>query len=144
MYNSPSVAERIKLRAKDKGITVKETLEKSGLGFNTMSNMKTSMPKGDTLGKIADVLDCSVDYLLCRTENPQSHLSGNSVSVGKVSGNSGIVGNVVGSTIHRTYLENPQEIALIDLFRKFGAVEQSRIVTRLDDELKNREDKNNG
>ncbi len=61
MYNSSSVAERIKLRAKDKGITVKETLEKSGLGFNTMSNMKTSMPKGDTLGKIADVLDCSVD-----------------------------------------------------------------------------------
>lgn len=30
-------------------------------------------PNGETLIKIADYLDCSVDYLLGRTDNPDSH-----------------------------------------------------------------------
>ena len=37
----------------------------------TMANLKTSMPKADTLAKIADYLNCSVDYLLGRTDNPE-------------------------------------------------------------------------
>ena len=41
-----------------------------GLGYNTMANMKTSMPKADNLAKIADYLECSVDYLLGRTDKP--------------------------------------------------------------------------
>lgn len=73
MYNSNNVAENIKSLAKDKNITLKTLLNDVGLGFNTMSNMKTSMPKADNLAKIADYLDCSVDYLLGRTDNPNSH-----------------------------------------------------------------------
>ena len=45
-------------------------LEDVGLGFNTMSNMKSSMPKADNLAKIADYLEVSVDYLLGRTDDP--------------------------------------------------------------------------
>ncbi len=75
MYNSNEVAERIKLFAKSKNISVKKVLEEAELGFNTMSNMKTSMPKADNLAKIADCLGCSVDYLLGRTQNPFSHIS---------------------------------------------------------------------
>ena len=45
--------------------------ETIGIGKNTMSNLKTSMPKADTLAKIADYLDCSVDYLLGRTDNSE-------------------------------------------------------------------------
>lgn len=48
-------------------------LEDVGLGFNMISCMKTSMPKADNLAKIADYLDCSVDYLLGRTTDPESH-----------------------------------------------------------------------
>lgn len=66
MYNSVEIAKRIKETAKEKGITVTKVLEESKLGSNTMSNMKTSMPKTDTLAKIADCLDVSVDYLLGR------------------------------------------------------------------------------
>ena len=40
-----------------------------GLGQNSMSNFKTSMPKADTIARIADYLNCSVDYLLGRTDN---------------------------------------------------------------------------
>lgn len=71
MYNSSNVAERIKATAKRNGVSVKEVLENVGLGFNTMSNMKTSMPKADNLARIADYLGCSVDYLLGRTDNPE-------------------------------------------------------------------------
>ena len=71
MYISNNVAERIKTIAKFKGISVKKILEDADLGFNTMSNMKTSMPKADNLAKIADCLDCSVDYLLGRTDKPE-------------------------------------------------------------------------
>ena len=71
MYNSQDVAETIKNVSKSKNITIKKLLEDVGLGFNTMSNMKTSMPKADNLAKIADYLDCSVDYLLGRTDNPE-------------------------------------------------------------------------
>lgn len=71
MYISNDIAERIKSTAKHKGVSVKKLLEDIGLGFNTMSNMKTSMPKADNLAKIADYLDCSVDYLLGRTDKPE-------------------------------------------------------------------------
>lgn len=71
MYNSYDIAERIKLCAKSKHLPVKQILSDAGLGFNTMSNMKTSMPKADTLAKISDQLGCSVDYLLGRTDNPE-------------------------------------------------------------------------
>lgn len=73
MYNSNNVAERIKLISMSKGISIKKLLEDVGLGFNTMSNMKNSMPKADNLAKVADYLDCSIDYFLGRTENPTSH-----------------------------------------------------------------------
>lgn len=69
MYNSQDVATKIKELSKSKNITVKQLLEDVGLGFNTMSHMRTSMPKADNLAKIADYLDVSVDYLLGRTDN---------------------------------------------------------------------------
>ncbi len=31
----------------------------------------TTIPNGETLIKIADYLDCSIDYLLGRTDNPE-------------------------------------------------------------------------
>ncbi len=71
MYNSQDIAETIKKLSKAKNITIKKLLDDVGLGFNTMSNMKTSMPKADNLAKIADYLGCSVDYLLGRTDNPE-------------------------------------------------------------------------
>jgi len=68
LYNSNYIAERIKLLAKTKKITLSQMLDNVGLGFNTMTHMKNSMPKSDTLAKIADYLDCSIDYLMGRTD----------------------------------------------------------------------------
>ena len=70
MYTSNNVSERIKQLCKSKNVPVKKMLGDVNLGLNTMSNMKSSMPKADNLAKIADYLNCSVDYLLGRTNSP--------------------------------------------------------------------------
>ena len=70
MYTSNNVSKRIKQLCKSKNVPVKKMLGDVNLGLNTMSNMKSSMPKADNLAKIADYLNCSVDYLLGRTNNP--------------------------------------------------------------------------
>lgn len=71
MYEPHKVAEMIKITAKSKNIQLKEMLLNLNLNKNTLSNMYNgSMIKGDSLAKIADYLDCSVDYLLSRTDIP--------------------------------------------------------------------------
>jgi len=74
MYNSTKIAEMIKITAKLKNVQLKDMLIELNLNKNTLSNMyKGSMLSCDSLGNIADYLDCSVDYLLGRTDNPNSH-----------------------------------------------------------------------
>lgn len=73
MYESTNIAERIKLTAKSKNIQIKVMLDECRLSKNTLSSMLSggSTPKSENLAKIADYLDCSVDYLLGRTDNPE-------------------------------------------------------------------------
>ena len=89
MYNSSKVAERIKNTAKKRNVSMKQLLSDVGLGFNTMSNMQTTMPKADNLAKIADYLDCSVDYLLGRTDVPEVNKRDEEVAVYKVAARGG-------------------------------------------------------
>jgi transcriptional regulator with XRE-family HTH domain len=65
------MANKIKEYAKFKDISLKTLLEDLQLGSNTFSHMKHGrMIAADSLAKIADYLDCSVDYLLGRTDDP--------------------------------------------------------------------------
>lgn len=67
MYKSSDVADRLRDVAKLRGVTMKEVLADCSLNYNMMTGMRTSMPKADSLAKLADRLECSVDYLLGRT-----------------------------------------------------------------------------
>ena len=67
-YKSNDVAIRIKEILKNRNIKQKEMYNTLGISDRTLDNYKTSMPKADNLAKIADYLDCSVDYLLGRTD----------------------------------------------------------------------------
>lgn len=73
MYEAIKTAERIKLIAKTKGIVLKNMLEECGLNKNTLSSMlsRGSWLQANNLALIADYLECSVDYLLGRTDNPE-------------------------------------------------------------------------
>lgn len=70
MYVSADIAKRVKAFAKSKKMSISRLMLEAGLGENTLSNFNTSMPKADNLAKIADVLGCSVDYLLGRSDSP--------------------------------------------------------------------------
>ena len=71
MYESPYIANSIKLTAKEKGIALKDMLSDLSLGSNTISHMRhNKMISADSLARIADYLDVSVDYLLGRTVSP--------------------------------------------------------------------------
>lgn len=84
MYNSTEIANNIKQIAKDKGIVLKTMFHEIGIGENTMANFKKSMPKVDTLGKIADYLNVSMDYLTGRTKEPVQIMNNNSTINGGI------------------------------------------------------------
>ena len=72
LYNSPDVAARIKARAKGRNMAIKDVLAACNLGSNTISHMLHGRSLAfDSLALIADTLDCSVDYLLGRTDVPE-------------------------------------------------------------------------
>ena len=71
MYNTTKIIERIRFTAKRSGLLIGDVMENAGLSKSTLTNFRTSMPKADNLAKIADALDCSVDYLLGRTDKSE-------------------------------------------------------------------------
>lgn len=80
-----------------------KAMPKIGLAKGTLDNFKTSMPKADTLAKIADYLDVSVDYLL-----------GRQVSTPELSENESIL-----LSFFRECSENSQKI-LLDLAEHYS------------------------
>jgi len=71
MYVTYEIADRIKALADSKGIQLKHLLIQCDLNKNTFSNMKKSFISVESIAKIADVLDCSIDYLMGRTEKEE-------------------------------------------------------------------------
>ena len=139
MYNTLNVAETIKEAAKKKGYSIATLLKDCGLGKDTINTMarRGSWVQADSLAKIADRLDCSVDYLLGRTTNPRSHKDkdSNTVSVGNVSGNSNsIIGNgsVSNVTLAADDLDNHQK-ELIELYGKLTAIQQAKLLVLVSD-----------
>lgn len=72
MYNSYEISNVIKLSAQNKNVTVKKLLEDCNInkGFIYDLEHKLTYPSCDKVARIADYLDCSVDYLLGRTNEP--------------------------------------------------------------------------
>ena len=72
-YESSLVAERIKALLKSKKISASKMLIDCSLNKNALYTMQANgyLPRLEAVAQIADYLDCSVDYLLGRTENPE-------------------------------------------------------------------------
>lgn len=73
MEENIKIRERIIKCAKEKDITQKELLIKAGLNSQFLQDMKRYKILAENIKKIANVLDVSVDYLLGRTDNQESH-----------------------------------------------------------------------
>ena len=70
--NNAYTAARIKAVCKEKGITISTLLQACGIRKSLIYDMekRDGTPSTEIIEKIADYLDCSVDYLLGRTDNP--------------------------------------------------------------------------
>lgn len=65
--------ERFREMLQSKGITAYRVAKDTGISQGLMGqySLGNSRPTLDNLVKIADCLDCSTDYLLGRTDNPE-------------------------------------------------------------------------
>ena len=71
MYDVQSIANRIKHEAKLQNYKLSVMLKELGLGINAISQLSNGQEMSYlTFAGIADYLNCSVDYLLGRTDNP--------------------------------------------------------------------------
>jgi transcriptional regulator with XRE-family HTH domain len=69
--NAQKTAQRIKMMAKKKGITVKYILENCNYSKDTVSKMKSgSMPSANTVIGIAQYFNVTTDYLLGLSDSP--------------------------------------------------------------------------
>lgn len=123
MFEPYEIAERIKLCAKEKNITVKSLLQDAGVGEKMVSNMSGkngSYPQSDKIAQIAKVLNCSVDYLLGRTDNPEitggAYINGNNNGIQAVSHDNSkltVNGNTKSSTDTDELMELIQDLPLV-------------------------------
>ena len=69
------IAERIKIKCKEQGTSVTLLLATCSISKSFIYDLerRDKSPSADKLTQIANYLDCSVDYLLGRTDNPNSH-----------------------------------------------------------------------
>ena len=86
MYTSQELSSRIKEVARENNVSIGEMLKCCGLSVNTLANMNNGRSIAfDSLAKIADYLNTSIDELVGRTP---------SITYGNVTGNeSGNAGN---------------------------------------------------
>lgn len=65
----------LKLLRKSKGYTQIALQMKTGIEQSLLSKFESGerTPPTETLVRLADFYDVSVDYILCRTDNPKSH-----------------------------------------------------------------------
>lgn len=137
MYEAYQIAERIKVAAKSRNIVIKVMLEECGLSKNTLSSMISggSTPKSENLAKIADYLNCSVDYLLGRTDNP--NVTGISVTDNNqmsLTGNNSIS---INANPNNSTSDSSDDRQLFDMIKNLDLVDRSKIILHID-ELKNK------
>lgn len=95
MQMSQSIANTIKKLAKEKNIPLGKMLIDCGISKNAISTMQSQgyLPRLENLIKIADCLDCSIDYLLGREtkmnveNNDVGHIVNNGVNNGFIGDN---------------------------------------------------------
>lgn len=74
---------RIKMVAKQQGVSLKVLATRAGLAENAIYRWDTNNPRSENLQKVADILSVSVDYLLGNTneKKPASKDAGREVNI---------------------------------------------------------------
>lgn len=117
-----TMGDRIHCLRADLGLTLQELGDKVGVGASTVRKWETGFIKTlrtDKIQKLADALDTSVDYLMGWTDN--------SVNVGSVGTNNGVIGQNSGE-IHIAEARSKEEAELVRIFNNLGVKERSKLM----------------
>lgn len=131
MYNSQETIFRIKQRAKEQGIAILDLQAKCDLGRNAISQAAKSQDgmKARNLFAIAEVLNCSVDYLLGRTDNPEVTYNSHALS-----GDGGVA--VAGGNANITISNQQKEdTELLNLIKSLPLKKRVKIISMIYEEL---------
>ena len=72
MYSAQITKDRIKHLSKSQKVNMEDILSSCNLGVNAIRQINDTKGMASfSLAKIAGYLNCSVDYLLGRTDNPE-------------------------------------------------------------------------
>ena len=130
MNDSATVAQLIRERMKAYGISNKQLADDiQNVNVNTIAQLaKGREISYVTFAKIADYLDCSVDYLLGRVDNPQlndsTYINGNNNN----NGNQAINGNININT-NTTEKDDRQ---LLEMIKSLDLIQRAKIITAID------------
>lgn len=130
-YLSSDVSEKIKKRLKESGRTAEQMLSELEMGKRTLQNYKTSMPKADNLAYIADYLECSVDYLLGRTDNPEICSSQN---FSNKNGVQVVSSNDTNVSYHNGFISS-QDKELLELIQGLSLKQRAKVITFIYDTM---------
>lgn len=136
VYSAELTISRVQSEIKSKKLVQKIVLEECGVSENTLKKMTDKRGISSfSLAKIADCLECSVDYLLGRTDNPKLREAAVLIGdISNISNNSGIVGSV-NSSISSI---DGSVSTLVDIYNKLEPVEQAKLLVYADELLKNK------
>lgn len=114
MYNAQSLVQHIKKQAKQKNILIGDMLLDCDLNINTLSQISDKKGLSSfSLARIADYLDCSVDYLLGRTDKQTTTYYTNNIN--DMNESNFIQGNNSGSISIKTIEHKPEKTYNKDL-----------------------------
>lgn len=117
-------------------------VKRLGIASGSVTAWKSgTIPDREALVKISDFFDCSVDYLLGRTDNPKSHkCSASTVALGDISSNSGVIGGIANSapvTINNGSAQlSENAAAMLEIFNTLDTVSQAELLVHAN-KLKN-------
>ena len=129
MYDEQETAFIIKQTAKAKNITIKQLLENCNLSINTVSELsKGKRMSYISFAKIADALDCSMDYLMGRTDNPEVTYNNHALS-----GDGGV--SVAGGTNITISNQQKEDTELLNLIKSLPLKKRVKIISMIYEEL---------
>lgn len=117
-----TMGDRIHCLRSDLSLTLQELGDKVGVGASTVRKWETGYIKtlrADKMQKLAEALDTSVDYIMGWTDN--------SVNVGTVGTNNGVIGRNSGE-IHIAEARSKEEAELIRIYNSLDVKERSKLM----------------
>lgn len=134
MYTAQDLVQNIKNQAKQKNILIRDMLVDCDLNINTLSQISNKKGLASfSLARIADYLDCSVDYLLGRTDEQTGTYHANNVSSSFVQNDGAVTLGPV--SVSSAFNSNSNDIAsskeeteILNIYRSLEARDRTKFM----------------